>query len=61
MVASTSPGVYCRLRNLRPNLDVVRLFAFDAVAVQRAQNISCWKGTCDGVTSPGPIVPHSNK
>ena len=48
MVASPSTGVYRRLRNLRPNIDVVLRFAVDAVSIQRAQNGFGWKGTWEG-------------
>ena len=45
MAAFSLTVVYRRLRNLRPNLDVVLRFAINAMSVQRAQNDSCWKRT----------------
>ena len=45
MATSSSASVYGRLRNIRPNFDVVFRFPIDAVSVQRTQNGTCWKGT----------------
>ena len=48
MAASPSAGVYGRLRNLRPNLDVVFRFSVDAVSDQRVRNGVGLKGTWEG-------------
>lgn len=47
MAASPSASVYRRLRNIRPNIDVVVRFSVDGVSVQRSQNAVDWKGTSE--------------
>ena len=48
MATSSSASVYGRLRNIRPNFDLVFRFPIDAVSVQRTQNGTCRKGTWQG-------------
>jgi hypothetical protein len=48
MAASPSTGVYRRLCNLCPNIDVVFRFTVDALSVQRTSDDTGWKGTREG-------------
>ena len=45
--------------NLRPDLHLVLRFTVDAVPVQRAKNISCWKGTWGRCLAVGTEYCHS--
>ena len=49
MAVSPSTGLYHRLRNLRPNFDLVLRFSVDAMSIQHVeQNGVGWKGTWGG-------------